>query len=145
MLNRYKKLMKLATEGDVITFQAEVERVLQSLEADKVPHLEAISQIEKDMESVNAIVRLTLPKSITSQSKAAAEKQPKEPSADGYTKKQRGQFIRDAAIYLVNQGKTEIAIVEVLSELNRKNVNFSIKRPQAAVAATLLAMKEFER
>jgi hypothetical protein len=145
MQTRYKKLMKLAAEGDVIAFQAEVERVLEALEADKAPHLNALAQIEKDMESVNGIVRLTLPKSITSQSKPSAERQPKEPSADGYTKKQRGQFIRDTAMSLVNQGKTEISIKDVVSELSRKGIEFGIKRPEAAIGSTLTQMKEFQR
>jgi hypothetical protein len=146
MANRSKELMRLAANGDISTFQAKAQKVLQAIEDDKQGHLAAIASLEEEERWVLTTIKMVVPSSAVNQTPSKATANPDSGvGEDGYTKKQRGQLIRDTALALASQGRAEVTIADILNDLAEKGVRFSIKRPQAAVAATVAAMKEFER
>lgn len=147
MHNRFKKLIKALLESDNSTARVEAEKAQQSIDSERQPLLERIALLDEQQAWLESTLKLHLPdESTATTSKLSTYKPATDKGEDGLTKKQRGQLIRDTAMQFVRQGKTEVYINEVLSDIEKnKGIKFSIMRPQAAVAATLLATKLFER
>jgi DNA-binding NarL/FixJ family response regulator len=147
MQNRFKRLIKLIAESDASTIQAEAARVKELIQAEIKDHHEALARLQKEDEWVDTTLTIALPSTpVTSNSKHPTYKPAGEVGADGFTKKDRGKHIREAALSLVAQGQTEISKDDVLIELARRGVQFKIQRPYAAVGSTLSQMKQqFER
>jgi hypothetical protein len=64
---------------------------------------------------------------------------------DGYTSKERGSLVREAALDLARRGLTPLSVGEVLAELERRGVRFGIARPGSMVGTVLAYMDEFHR
>lgn len=146
MHNRFKKLIKLINEGDANTIQAEADKVKEAIQAEMQRHREELAKLEVEDAWVDTTLTFALPSTPTaSNSKPTIYKSPNEKGEDGYTKKQRGNFIREAALALVRKGQSEIPTDDIITELSGRGIVFTIQRPKAAIGSTLSQMKEFER
>lgn len=146
MHNRFKRLMKALLDGDINTAKVEAENAKRSIEKERLPHEEAIIGLNEQEAWLEMTLKLNLPDpSTATNSKPTTYKSPKEVGDDGYTKRQRGDFLRNTALSFVRQGRTEFSIQEILSDLGSRGIVFSIKRPEAAVASTLRVMGIFDR
>lgn len=141
MQTRLKKLMKLAADGDNIALQNEAEKVLRAIESEKQGHQEAIDDLDGQVNWINSTLKFALPNSTPTATKPNFERVGKPVGDDGYTSKERGKLIVDAVTRMINNGIITFTADDILAELKRNGIIFTIGKPTSAISSVVVRMK----
>lgn len=121
MKDRMKELFPVLTTGDSNKIRDEASKLLDEIQAE-------ISSLNKEAKLIREL--------LTRYGGAV----------DGLDSRERSTKVREAALALVNGGKTELTSQEVIDHIaETEGIAFDVKRPASMAGSVLSQMPEFQR
>jgi hypothetical protein len=133
-----KSVSKAIVEGDSLKVAEVADRALDEISAE-------VGRLRDQMGLIRQLRALYVHEQAPSAGGMAARSGAPGSGPDGYSSKERGVLVREAAVDLARRGLTPLSVGDVLAELQRKGISFSIARPGSMVGTVLAYMDEFHR
>ena len=143
MDDRVHSIIKGLADGED-GIEASILAALQEVDADLVGARSVIARARQDAERWQR-QKTTLQALLSLYFAQRPQQLPTPRANDGFHPAERSRLVRQAALRLAKEGQTTLLSGDVIGELARQDVTFSIKRPNSMAGTVMTGMSEFER